>query len=67
MKVASIVSKVQNLLRSIKYWLMPEFHVGCDDQGDYVEVNGERHYHEGSSIIKFKNGWTAEVKVTNGL
>lgn len=46
---------------------MPEFHVGCDDQGDYVEVNGERHYHEGSSIIKFKNGWTAEVKVTNGL
>lgn len=63
----TIVSKVRNLSRSIKYFLMPEFHIGCDAQGDYVEVNGERHYHVGSSTVEFKNGWRAEIEVTNGL
>ena len=38
--------------------------VGSDFKGDYVEINGERHYHNGSEKIKFKNCCTAIVKVT---
>lgn len=60
----------KNILQSVKnffkYFLGPEIHAGTDWRGDYVEVNGERHYHQGSAVINFKNGWRAKIKVSQG-
>ena len=55
----------KKILKWLRYhFYETEIHVGTDWQGNYVEVNGERHYYSQSEKIKFKNGWRATIDIT---